>query len=148
MTRHGATAVEVGEHEGTGIRVRHDHLRNDRCEDRRSSSRSRELPTPSIARTSTNQWTRLEQEEVLVIRTSQLQRAPLRVRQPLIQRARAAISLPATACANEPARGRHLRINSVENCRAPRVWRSRYGAIPGVEHRPTMALAPSGRARL
>ena len=34
MARHGVTAIEVGEHEGSGIGVRHDHLRNQGREDR------------------------------------------------------------------------------------------------------------------
>ena len=34
MARHGVTAIEVGEHQGSRICVRHDHLGNQRREDR------------------------------------------------------------------------------------------------------------------
>ena len=34
MARHGVAAIEVGEHEGGRICIRHDHLRNQRREDR------------------------------------------------------------------------------------------------------------------
>jgi hypothetical protein len=44
--------------------------------------------------------------------------------------------------------GCHDRINPVENCRDPGAWGSRYGAIQGVEHRPTMARVRPGPARL
>jgi hypothetical protein len=37
MARHRVPAIEVGEHEGSRIRVGHDHLRNQRREDRQDA---------------------------------------------------------------------------------------------------------------
>ena len=50
MAGHGVTAIEVGEHEGSRICVRHDHLRNQRREDRQQHGPGRARANAGIER--------------------------------------------------------------------------------------------------